>query len=416
MFFTTEICIVIALILLKYCVCTFLEKLNAKNVSANSAKVPEVFSSMISEPDYFKSVKYTLSKISFGIVEDAFSSIVLILVLLFGVFPHLFYFCLSVFGVSVWAQSFAMIITLTILSLPMLPFEWYSQFVIEQKFGFNKSTVKLWISDKIKEFIIGLVLGLPLIALILWLFWLFENTWWIWGFCALAVFQLVMLVVYPRFIMPLFNKLSPLEEGELKNVLLAMSDRAGFKADSIYVIDGSKRSSHSNAFFTGFGKFRRIVLYDTLISQLTIPELEAVLAHEIGHYKLGHIPRMIASSFIMMFLGFGMIAYLAQSPWFYEGFGFELSDGMAPALILFSTFAGLITFWFTPLFNIVSRKFEYQADAFAKKVCGSAAPLIEALRKLHTKNLGNLTPHKIYSMFYYSHPTLLEREAALKSD
>jgi STE24 endopeptidase len=287
--------------------------------------------------------------------------------------------------------------------------------VIEQRYGFNKSTLKLWISDKIKEFVIGLIIGIPLLSLILWLFGVFDKTWWIWAFGAVAVFQILMLVLYPRLILPLFNKLSPIEDGELKDRLIAMSDRAGFKANAIFVMDGSKRSSHSNAFFTGFGKFRRIVLYDTLISQLSISELEAVLAHEIGHYKLGHVPKMIASSFVMMFFGFAAIAWLARSPWFYEGFGFSPDTGMAPALLLFSVLVPLFTFWLHPVFNAVSRRYEYQADAFAKQVCGGGEDLVASLRKLHTKNLGNLTPHKIYSAFHYSHPTLLEREAALNA-
>ena len=403
----------LALILAKYLAELWLDRLNAASVRANAAAVPGAYAGIIGEDEYFKSVRYTLDKIRFAGFEGAYGALVLALVLLFGVFPALFGAFVSLFGSSVFAQALALVLTLAAVSLPSLPPEWYSQFVIEQRYGFNKSTFGLWISDKAKEFAISLVIGIPLLSLILWLFGVFERTWWIWAFCAMAIFQILMLVLYPRLILPLFNKLSPLEDGDLRDRLLSAADRAGFRANSIFVIDGSRRSSHSNAFFTGFGKFRRIVLYDTLISQLSTSELEAVLAHEIGHYKLGHVPKMIAGSFAMMFFGFAAIAWLARSPWFYEGFGFPPDSGMAPALLLFSVLVPLFTFWLTPLFNRLSRRYEYQADAFAKAVCGGSGDLVASLRKLHAKNLGNLTPHRIYSAFHYSHPTLLEREAAL---
>ena len=221
-------------------------------------------------------------------------------------------------------------------------------------------------------------------------------------------------------IMPLFNKLSALEEGSLKDRLIDLSDRAGFKAKTIQVMDGSKRSGHSNAFFTGFGKFRRIVLYDTLIDQLSEEELEAVLAHEIGHYKKGHIPKMIAISALMMLLAFWIIDLLISSSLFYESFGFspiifgEIGN-LGVALLLFSLLGGLVTFWTSPVFNSMSRKHEYEADAFARDAVGDWKPLSQALRKLSEKNLSNLNPHPLYSGFHYSHPTLLERERAMRS-
>ncbi len=404
-----------ALILAKFAASAWLDSLNAANVRANSRAVPPAFSGIVEEADYFKSVRYTLDKIRFGLFEGGYSSAVLVLFLVFGAYPALFCSISQALGGGIWAQAAALCLASAVAGLPELPAEWYSQFVLEQRYGFNKSTLALWISDKLKELALSLALGIPLLSLILWLFGVFENTWWIWGFCAVAVFQIAMLIVYPRLIMPLFNKVSPLEAGELRDRLLSMADRAGFRADSIFVMDGSRRSSHSNAFFTGFGKFRRIVLFDTLLTQLSPLEIEAVLAHEIGHYKRGHVPKMIASAFAMLFAGFAAVAWLAKSPRFYEGFGFEISDGMAPALLLFTVLAPLVTFWLTPVSNMLSRRYEYQADAFAKKVCGGEGALVSALRKLHTKNLGNLTPHRIYSAFHYSHPTLLEREAALSA-
>ncbi len=221
-----------------------------------------------------------------------------------------------------------------------------------------------------------------------------------------------MLVLAPVLILPLFNKFTPLPDGDLRERLLALGRRTGFLAKSIQVMDGSKRSRHSNAFFTGFGRFRKIVLFDTLIQQLSEPELEAVLAHEIGHYKKKHIPKMLLWSSVTLLAAFWIISALARQAWFYHGFGFE-PGSIVPALLLFGLLAGLVTFWFSPLAHWWSRRYEYQADAFAAQTMNEPQSLIGALRKLNEKNLGNLTPHPFYSGFYYSHPTLLERERAL---
>jgi STE24 endopeptidase len=227
-------------------------------------------------------------------------------------------------------------------------------------------------------------------------------------------FQLLMLVLEPRLIRPLFNKLTPLPEGELRARLMALAERTGFKASTIQVMDGSKRSAHSNAFFTGFGRFRRIVLYDTLINQLSPTELEAVLAHEVGHYKCGHIPKMLAVSALIQLAMFALIAWLMQAAWFNPAVGLP-AGALAPTLLVFSLLSGPVMFWLTPLGNLVSRKHEYEADAFARRAMQSPAPLIGALHKLAEKNLSNLTPHRWFSGFYYSHPTLLEREQSLST-
>jgi STE24 endopeptidase len=262
---------------------------------------------------------------------------------------------------------------------------------------------------------VGLVIGYPLLCLVLGFFQWQPRWWWLWAWAALLIFQVVMLVLAPRFILPLFNKLTPLPEGELRERLLALSEHAGFRCAAIEVIDGSKRSTHANAFFTGFGKFRRIVLYDTLINQLGLRELEAVLAHEIGHYRRGHIPKTLVLSALSSLAGFALLGWLAGQDWFYTGFRFEPSVGMPAALLLFTLISGLVMFWLAPLTNLLSRKHEYEADAFARDAMGEAKPLIGALRKLSEKNMSNLTPHPAYSFFHYSHPTLVEREAALRA-
>jgi STE24 endopeptidase len=221
-------------------------------------------------------------------------------------------------------------------------------------------------------------------------------------------------------IMPLFNKFTPLSEGPLRDRLFALAQRAKFPTRSIEMMDGSKRSRHSNAFFTGFGRFRKIVFFDTLIAQLTEPQLESVLAHEIGHYKKHHVLKSLCVSVVGVFIGFAAVAWLARQGWFYRAFGFQHYSGFAvlnivPAMLLFALLAETISFWFSPIIHIWSRRFEYEADAFAGAIMGESQNLVEALRKLTESNLSNLTPHPFYSCFYYSHPTLLERERALQT-
>ncbi|MCZ6672923.1 MAG: M48 family metallopeptidase [Verrucomicrobia bacterium] len=392
-----------------------LDLLNARNIRAHQDEIPEAFKGVMDEETYQKSVAYSLEKARYSMVTSAYGALVLAIVILTGFLPWMWQALESFWGTSLWAQAGFLVVVTLVLSIPELPFDWYSTFKLEEKYGFNKSTIGLWISDKVKGTLVGFVIGFPLICLLLKLVdWIGPN-WWFWGFVVVFVFQLLMMVLYPKLIMPLFNKLEPLETGELKSELMDLSDKAGFAAKTIEVMDGSKRSGHSNAFFTGFGKFRRIVLYDTLMEQLENNELKAVLAHEIGHYKRGHVPKMIAMSAVGMLLAFWLIAYLAGSTWFYAGFGFENVNSIAPAFLLFSIMSGLVTSWLTPVFSILSRKHEFEADAFAKDAMGEPESLVGALRKLNEKNLSNLTPHPLYSAFYYSHPTLIEREAALLS-
>lgn len=410
---TLPVIVLLALIAVKFAASTWLDVLNMRCVRAHSGEVPAPFRKFTDLAAYKKAVAYTIDKTKFSIVEDACMAVFLAVVLALWILPSMFDFGMDVFGVSIWGQALTLIFMAIVLSLPEMPFELYSQFVIEQEYGFNKSTFGLWISDKIKGAIIGIILGAPILALILWFSQELPNTWWIWGFVAVALFQVLMIIVYPRLILPIFNKVQDLPEGELKTKLIELADKGGFKASAIQVIDGSRRSSHSNAFFTGFGRFRRIMLYDTLIEQLSPAEIEAVLAHEIGHYKKGHILKMMAMSFAMTFLTFAIMGWLSKSEWFYLGFGFCEASGFGPVLLMYSMFSGLFTFWMTPLLNAFSRKNEYEADRFAASLCGSGEPLCAALEKLHKENLGNLTPHPLYSAFHYSHPTLVERVAAI---
>ncbi len=402
-----------ALMVLRLIADLILSALNRAEVRRHADTPPAAVSAIMDAATYKKAVAYTLEKSRFGMITEVFDTLVLALVLFGGVLPALYSEVAGWGGPdSVWTRTLFILIAGVLISIPSLPFEWWEQFRLEQKFGFNKSTAGLWVMDKVKGLLLMFAIGFPLLWALLSLVSWAGDLWWVWGFGLMFGFQLLMLILYPKLILPLFNKLTPLPEGELRTRLLALGDRTGFHAKTIEVIDGSKRSGHSNAYFTGFGRFRRIVLFDTLIAQLTAEELEAVLAHEIGHYRRGHIPKMIALSATLMFGGFAAIAWLARSTWFNTAFGFPPGE-IAPSFLLFGLLSGLVTFWFGPLGNLLSRKYEYEADAFARDAMGGPVSMIGALRKLAQKNLTNLTPHRWFSGFYYSHPTLAEREAAL---
>ena len=401
------------LLILKVATELWLDLLNRNRVLEEAGDVPEAYRSFIDEATYDKSVSYTLAKNRLGMVETVFDAVILALVLFSGVLPLAWQTMTDLLGTGVWGQALSLFLIFTVLSLPGLPLEWYHQFRLEERFGFNKSSLKLWITDKFKGFLIAAVLGIPLLAFLVWLVGA-TQFWWLLGFACFFVFQLVLVIVYPMFIMPLFNKFEELPEGSLRERLMDLGQRTGFRAKTILVMDGSRRSAHSNAFFTGFGRFRRIVLFDTLVEQMKERQLESVLAHEIGHYKLGHIPRILALSAVSLFVSFLLLGWLQQSGWFVEAFGFQATGQIGPVLLLFGLLAGLLSFWLSPLTNRLSRKHEYEADDFAKRALDDdPMPIVEALRVLSEKNLSNLTPHPLYSAFHYSHPTLIEREQAL---
>ncbi|HNC24773.1 MAG TPA: M48 family metallopeptidase [Opitutaceae bacterium] len=390
-----------------------LAALNRAEVRRHASSPPPAVAAIMDDATYQKSVAYTLVRSRFGVLREVFDTLVLALVVFGGVLPWLYSAVVAWGGpTAVWSRTLFILIAGVLLSVPGLPFDWWEQFRIEARFGFNQSTPRLWVTDKLKGVLLTFAIGYPLLWALLSLVHWVGPTWWLWGFALVFGFQLLMLVLYPKLILPLFNKLTPLPEGELRTRLLALGDRTGFRAQTIEVMDGSKRSAHSNAFFTGFGRFRRIVLFDTLVNQLTAEELEAVLAHEIGHYRRGHIPKMIAVSAVMLLAGFGLVAWLAGQPWFNMAFGFPAGE-LAPAFLLFGLLSGLVTFWFSPVTNFFSRRHEYEADAFARDAMGGPASMLGALHKLAQKNLSNLTPHPWYSAFFYSHPTIVERERAL---
>lgn len=406
------------LILLRWATEFWLGRLNERHVRAHAGAVPEVFRGLMDEATYQKSVEYTLARARFGRLRDAFDAGLLVVLLFSGVLPWAFAGSMTWLGSSAGAVASFLFLTFLALGALSLPFDWHAQFCLEERFGFNTMTLGTWLLDRVKGVLIAGVLGWPLLLLLLKLAEWTGPSWWLWAWAVVVAFQFLMLLLGPAVLLPLFNKFTPLPEGPLRERLFALSKRTQFPTRSIDVMDGSKRSRHSNAFLAGFGRYRRIVLFDTLIAQLTEEELEAVLAHEIGHHRRRHIPRLLAVSVAGMFVAFAALGWLVRQDFFYRAFGFTAPDGFSPAAtapvwLLFGLLAGVVGFWASPLMSAWSRRFEYEADAYAAEVMRQPTPLIGALRKLNEKNLSNLTPHPLYSRFYYSHPTLLERERAL---
>jgi len=404
----------LGLVVLRWIAGAGLEWVNRRHAEAHRAAVPGALRDTIDDATYARSIDYTLAKSSFGQWSDLWENGVLVAAVFLGPLPALWNWFQNHFGNSAWATAGWMFAVGMLLSLPSLPWEWWAQFRLEAKFGFNTSTLGTWIADRAKGLLLAAALGYPLLVLLLKLVEWMGARWWLWGWGTMIGFQVLMLFLAPVVILPLFNKFTPLPEGSLRDRLLALGERTGFPARNIQVMDGSKRSRHSNAFFTGFGRFRKIVLYDTLVAQLTGEELEAVLAHEIGHHRRRHIPQRLAWAAAVSLAGFALVGWLARQGWFLDAFGFPTDAGVAPAMLLLALLGGTVTFWFAPLGNLWSRRHEYEADAYAKDAVGSPEPLVGALRKLSEKNLSNLVPHPWYSGFHYSHPTLLERELALR--
>jgi STE24 endopeptidase len=391
-----------------------LEQLNLRHVRAHAWAVPEAYREVMDGATYARSVEYTLAKGRFNLFADTANLFWLLLLVCSGVLPWAFREWAGALGTSVWSMSGLLLVVMVASSIVALPLDYYAAFFLEQRFGFNTASRRTWFADRLKGFGLTVGLGWPLFALILKLVDWTGHWWWLWAWAAVLFFQLLMILVAPAIILPLFNKFTPLPEGSLRDRLLNLAKRTAFAARSIQVMDGSRRSRHSNAFFTGLGRFRKIVLFDTLLPQLDELELEAVLAHEIGHWKKRHIPKMIGWSALSLLGGFFALAWLARQEWFYRGFGFE-PVSLVPALLLFGILSSSVTFWLMPLVNSRLRRYEFEADRFAADAMNEPDSLIGALRRLTEKNLGNLTPHPAYSAFHYSHPTLLEREAALRS-
>ena len=404
--------IVCVLFLVEFLFAWLLDCLNLNSILKNRFEVPSRFKENISSEEYEKSVSYSLKKGQFALI-NRFAGTLFVLVLLISTFPgQLETYLLSFFPDGRFFSIIYIIVFSLIISAADIPFQIYSQFVIEEEFGFNKMNLRLFISDGIKQMILSVLLMTPL----LWvLFFFMDKTgafWWIWASAFTIAFQLIIFLLYPVLIAPLFNKFTPLEEGELKDRLLNLAERCNFGTSGIFVMDGSKRSAHSNAYFTGLGRMKRIVLFDTLINSLSPAELEAVLAHEIGHNKLHHIPKRLLMSVVILCLAFFLCSQALYWDGLFKAFGYS-SASYHGILVILLYFSSPLSFFLTPLGNQRSRKHEYEADAYACDAVENKDDLSAALLRLGKDNLSNLTPHSLYSTFYYSHPALSERLEAI---
>lgn len=389
-----------------------------RHVAMHRDEVPAAFRGTVTPEAHRKAADYTLAKGRFGILSMAFSSAVLLAWTLLGGLDLLNGAVRDLVEPSLGplAYQLALLAAFVLIgSLVELPLEWYSTFRMEQQFGFNRMTLGLWLGDMVKSALVGAVIGLPLAALVLWIMGATGGLWWLYAWVAWVAFNLLLLVIYPTVIAPLFNKFEPLPDESLKARVQALMQRCGFAAKGLFVMDGSRRSAHANAYFTGLGAAKRVVFFDTLLQRLTPGEVEAVLAHELGHFKHKHVMQRMVWIFGLSLVGLALLGWLAGQPAFYTGLGVQpnlLAPNDALALVLFMLALPPFTFFVSPVMAYFSRKHEFEADAYA---CAQASgrDLANALLKLHEDNASTLTPDPLYVRFYYSHPPAGERLAAL---
>ena len=393
----------------------WLSKRQISHVLAHRKSVPEQFSNRIQLGAHQKAADYCVTRTRFGLLSLSLETIVLLAFTLGGGLQALHDFWSPM--LDGLAYGVALIFSVMAISAVIdLPLSIYGQFVIEEKFGFNRMTFKLFIADLIKQTALGLAIGTPVLLAVLWLMAQMGSLWWlyVWGFWC--CFNLLILFIFPTWIAPLFNKFTPLEDAPLKARIEALLHRCGFASSGLFVMDGSKRSNHGNAYFTGFGKTKRIVFFDTLLDRLQAAEVEAVLAHELGHFKHQHVFKRIALLFAMSLVFLALLGQMLHADWFFSGLGVT-TQNTAMALILFFLTIPVFTFLLTPLMSILSRRHEFEADRYAAEHA-SADDLVRALVKLYEDNASTLTPDPLHSLFYDSHPPAsirIERLANLAS-
>lgn len=406
-----------------------LEAIDYKFRKRNGGILPDILkkypeSSVFDEEKLKRITEYENAKFFAWIPRYTLAFILKIALVIFGFYVFIYNLVISWFGepVIVGKTILCFMVFSILSSLPEsilnLPFDLHREFVLEKRFGFSNMTFRLWLADQIKNIMVSAVLMVMLISVASVLLVSCPTYWWAIIAVVLMVFMFIANIIYPKFIAPLFNKFQPLEEGELKTRLEAMLAKAGFSSDGLLVMDASRRSKHSNAYFTGFGKAKRIVLYDTLIKSMTVDEIESVMAHEVGHYKLKHIRNRLIMMFPLILAGAFLLFKVSHLGILYTGFGFAVTDinamqflGLELIMMIFSA----ISMPLEPITNMFSRKHEYQADSYSAHLCKTGRPLVTALIKLNSENLHEILPPKIYSFFHYSHPTLVERTQALEA-
>jgi STE24 endopeptidase len=373
-------------------------------------KVPAEFESVLNIADHQKAIAYARARLRLSQLRLIWDAAVLMYWFPFRGLEKLY---LGASGTGIHKEVIFLLSLGVIQMLLSLPWGIYSTFVLEEKFGFNRTTWKLYLIDRMKGLLLGAAIGIPLLYAVIAFFNAFPRTWWLASFILLTVIQFAMVWVYPKWIAPLFNKFRPLEEPELKTGIEKLVLNAGFVPKEVYVMDASRRSSHGNAYFTGFGKSKRIVFFDTLLTTLAPGEVFSILAHELGHLKLKHVPKSLVTSVILSFLGFALMGLLANRPELYQGHFVKV---MSPAvlLVLFTMAVPLYTFWSTPVFSWISRKREFEADEYAANETGPQG-LISGLLKLYKENASPVITDRLYSVFYHSHPPALERVKRLKT-
>lgn len=404
-----------SLLLLNLMLKFWLAQRQMRHVAKHRSSVPDAFASVIDIAAHQKAADYTLAKLRIGQWDMALDTAMLVVWTLLGGLGLLDQWLLDVLGAGMGQQILLVVGFMLINAVVNLPLSYIQTFRVEQAFGFNRMTIGLWVSDMFKASLLGAVLGFPLLWLVLYLMQSGGSWWWMIAWGVLVVYQLFVMWLAPSFIMPLFNKFQPLEDASLKDRVVALMQRTGFQAEGFFVMDGSRRSAHSNAFFTGLGKQKRVVFFDTLLKQLSPEEMEAVLAHELGHAKLKHIPKSLLNSFAYTLIALAGLGWLSTQTWFYEGLGVQphlAGSNDALALLLFMLFVPLISFLTTPLHSARSRQHEFEADAFACEHA-NGADLRQALLKLYQDNASTLTPDPLYVAFYHSHPPAAQRLARL---
>ena len=402
--------IIIAFIVISFAVDQFLDWLNAKHFDD---PVPKELADVYDGETYRKSQEYKKVNAKFSTLTSSFMLVVTLLFFFLDGFAFIDQIARSISDNEIIVGLIFFGIIMLGSDILTTPFSYYKTFVIEERFGFNKSTPKLFIADKLKSWLMTIIVGGGLLALIIWFYQISGNLFWVYAWIVFAVFALVMNMFYAKLIVPLFNKQTPLEDGSLRDKIEKYAATVGFKLNNIFVIDGSKRSTKANAYFSGFGSEKRITLYDTLINDLDEEEIVAVLAHEVGHYKKNHIIINLVTSIILTGFTLWLLGIFISNAVFSEALGVSepsLHIGLIAFGILYSPISGITGF----LMSVLSRKFEYQADNFAKNTY-AGDPLITSLKKLSRNNLSNLTPHPLYVKLHYSHPTLLQRYRNLKA-
>jgi STE24 endopeptidase len=377
-----------------------------RHVTANANAVPAQFADRVSLDAHRRAAAYTVERTRLGLFETAAGALVLVAATLLGGLDWIVARLAGLGTGDFVLQMLVVTVVLLAISALDLPFSWYRQFRIEQKFGFNRMTLGLWIADLAKSLVLTALLGLPLLAAVLWLMGSAGDLWWLHAWLLWVAFNALVLVLYPTLIAPLFNKFEPLKDGRLAERITALLARTGFSSKGVFVMDGSRRSAHGNAYFTGLGRAKRIVFFDTLVERLQPSEIEAVLAHELGHFKLKHIAKRLAFSFVASLAFLALLGWLITQPWFYTGLGVTPSltgSNHGVALVLFALVLPVFTFVFAPIASLLSRRHEFEADAFAARHA-SAGDLVSALVKLYQDNASTLTPDPLHSAFYDSHP------------